>query len=132
MARRQTVNMVQQIGTTGTSATTSITTGTTGNSQEFYEFNRADRAVLYLEVSAASGSNPSLTVKLQERNPATGNWVDVPNGAFAAQTGVTSGVPVRLTIDPVFAQCCRASWTISGSTPSFTFSCVAVLSCLDG
>ena len=127
MARRQSLNLTQVIGTTGTSLATSATVTGSGNSQEFYEFATADRCVVYLEVSAISGAAPSFTVKLQERNPATGNWVDVPSAAFATQAATTGTTPVRLAVDPNLAACCRAVWTFAGTTTSVTFSLVAVL-----
>jgi len=99
----------------------------TGQSADFGEFGSFMRAVLYLNVTAVSGTTPSMTVKLQERSPAVtgGQYFDPSGYAFTAATGVTSE---RKVIDPLYAVRYRAVWTISGTTPSFTFSLVAVLS----
>jgi phage gp36-like protein len=69
---------------------------------------------LDLAVSAASGTTPNLTVTLETSKDGT-TWRTL--GAFAA---VTAAGPVA----KVFAgadRYLRAIWTISGTTPSFTF-----------
>lgn len=129
MPSRQTLNMTQVLGVTGVNLATGITVTTIGaaNSQEFYEFATADKFAVYLEVSALTGTgSPSLTVKLQERNPGTGNWADLAGAAFTAQTATTTA-PIRITVDPNFSGCLRAVWTTAGSTISVTFSVTAYL-----
>lgn len=75
--------------------------------------------ILQLAVTAASGTTPSLTVKVQDSIDGT-NWNDI--ATFTAATGVTAEVkrvaaPIGNTI--------RAVSTITGTTPSFTFSVLA-------
>jgi phage gp36-like protein len=73
-------------------------------------------ARLRLEVSAVSGATPSLTVSVETGPSSSGPWRSL--GSFTAATA--AGVQ-----DKSFGELdryVRASWTISGTTPSFTFS----------
>lgn len=95
---------------------------TTSGTQEFTLEDCLD-AVLFLDVSAAGGTTPTLDLKVQEKIPGTSTWVDVPNGAFTQSTGV---VGRRLALSAPLSRTARLSWTIAGTTPSFTFSVAAV------
>lgn len=72
--------------------------------------------VAYLNVSAASGTTPSMTVKFQDSPDGT-NWFDIASAAFTAATGA---VTQRLVVSNT-AQYVRAVSTITGTTPSFTY-----------
>lgn len=72
-----------------------------------------------LDVTAASGTTPSLTVLVEDTLDGT-NWNTV--GTFAAKTAAGREV---INITAAFADRLRVSWTITGTTPSFTFSVVA-------
>jgi hypothetical protein len=48
--------------------------------------SRADRAIFFLDVSAASGTTPSLTVAIQGLDPGSGKWQAI--ATFPAQTAV--------------------------------------------
>lgn len=72
---------------------------------------------LRLIVVAASGTSPSLTVTVETRYDATDSWRTV--GAFAAKTGVAVERKVFAGVD----RQARISWAVSGTTPSFTFTC---------
>lgn len=92
---------------------------------------------LILDVTAVSGTLPTLDVKLQRRCPKTGKYVDLPGGAFAQKTGTgtddlivypgvaeTSNRSVSDCIGGEF----RAVMTIGGSdTPTVTFSLAGYL-----
>ena len=75
-----------------------------------------------VNVSAASGTSPSLTLIL-ERLAADGNWYQIwsPTAITAAGTASTSVGPGCATAQ-VFTQTIRLRWVISGTSPSFTFS----------
>jgi hypothetical protein len=79
---------------------------------------------LYVNVTAASGTTPTLVVKLQDSPDGT-NWYDI-TGATTASLTTTGAVAVRTTV--ACGHSIRAVWTIGGTTPSFTFSVNAVLS----
>lgn len=70
---------------------------------------------LTLDVTAASGTTPSLTVTLQTSSDGA-TWVAV--AAFAAATTVGTQRKAFSGLDR-YARCV---WTISGTTPSLTFS----------
>lgn len=86
----------------------------------------ASRALFFLDVSAASGTSPSLTVKIQGQDPGSLKWQDICS--FPAQAAVTPATPLApIEVDPLYYQQIRATWTVSGTSPSFTFSCGALL-----
>ncbi len=72
-----------------------------------------------LDVTAASGTSPSLAVLLEDSLDGT-NWNTV--GTFAAKTAAGREV---INVTTPFAGTVRATWTITGTSPSFTFSILA-------
>jgi hypothetical protein len=86
---------------------------------------------LFLNVSAVAGTTPSLSVRVQVLDVVSGVWMDVPNAVFPTMTA--AGV-ATLTIFPGATVTANASVnqsvrnqyrvvsTITGTTPSFTFS----------
>jgi len=86
---------------------------------------------LVLDITAASGTTPTLDVKVQRYDGASSKWVDLPSAAFAQKTSTGTS---DLTIYPGIAETANVSvsdvigdeilivWTIGGTTPSFTFS----------
>lgn len=68
-----------------------------------------------LSVSAASGTTPSLTVTLQTSEDGA-TWRTLQ--AFAAATGASAQRLAASGLDRYV----RASWAITGTTPSFTFA----------
>lgn len=69
-----------------------------------------------LDVTAASGTSPTLNAKVQALAADGTTWVDV--ATFTQATGVTS----QYLAVPITGRQVRATWTIGGTTPSFTFS----------
>lgn len=96
-------------------AETSTINGAVQNSEE------ASSLDLFLDVTAVSGSSPTLDVKIQTRDGASDSWVDV-TPAFTQATGVTSE---RKRITGLGKQI-RFVAAIGGSSPSFTFSLTGV------
>lgn len=93
------------------SSTTQTATGT--GSQ--FSTGTAHTLRLTLNVTAASGTSPSLTVNVQTSEDGA-TWSAV--ASFAAATATGTQRKVFTGLDRYF----RATWTISGTTPSFTFS----------
>lgn len=73
-------------------------------------------ARLLLDVTAGSGTTPTLDVVVETGPSATGPWRSV--GTFTQATGVTSERKSVSGIDRFV----RGKATIGGTTPSFTFS----------
>jgi hypothetical protein len=144
-------NTVPVSGTlTATVASTTITSGTvspltvagvsveassakvgSGNSASAITNASGNGAMFFINVSAASGTGPTLVVRLQVQDPVSTNWVDVPGAATATITG--TGLTL-LTVHPSIVDVAnskvsmplprtyRFAWVIGGTTPSFTFS----------
>lgn len=74
-------------------------------------------ALLFLDVTAASGTGPTLDVKLQT-SVDNATWYDC-GVSVAQQTGVARPAVVKATN---LGRYLRAVWTVGGTTPSFTFS----------
>ncbi len=86
---------------------------------------------LFLDVTAASGTTPTLNVRLQRLDPASDTFVDVPGASFTQKTGIVTD---ELTIYPTMTAAANDivrehigeifQWVaaIGGTSPSFTFS----------
>lgn len=70
---------------------------------------------LLLDVTAASGTSPTLNVSIEESDDGT-TWRSV--AAFAQKTGVSNERKSFV----IAADYYRVVWTIGGTTPSFTFT----------
>lgn len=79
------------------------------------DFEGALEAVILLNVTEVSGTTPTLDVTIQESVDGV-VWMTL--FSFAQKTG--AGTEVKKT--SAFARFLRASWVITGTTPSFTFS----------
>lgn len=77
-----------------------------------------DGGVAVLQVSAASGTTPTLDVKLQHSSDGT-TWADL--ATFTQQTTV-NGEYVTVASGTTVNRYLRALWTIGGTTPSFNFN----------
>ena len=72
--------------------------------------------VAYLQVAAASGTTPNLTVRIQH-SVDNSVWVDL-----VTLTGVAAANNAqRLTVAGTVNRWVRVTWTITGTDPSFTF-----------
>lgn len=86
---------------------------------------------LFLDVSAVTGTSPTLDVKIQAKDKLSGNYVDLTGAAFTQKTAAGTDY---LTIYPGIAETAnetisdlvpntwRAVATIGGISPDFTFS----------
>ncbi|TFD74724.1 hypothetical protein [Cryobacterium fucosi] len=70
-----------------------------------------------LNVTAASGTVPTLDVTIQDSIDGGATWNTV--GTFTQKTAASREV-INVTIP--FSNTLRAAWTIAGTTPSFTFA----------
>lgn len=92
---------------------------TSGSAESGEEWGAIDRIRAQLDVTAASGTTPSLAVFVESTLDGT-NWDTLPGGTFAAKTA--AGREVITLTTPVIARRVRVRWAITGTTPSFTFS----------
>ena len=108
----------------GNTVTGTTTNQVNGDKTGVINVQQAANGLLIINVSAVSGSStPTLAVVFQVEDY-FGNWVTVSNatsigGSTITGTGVVSG---NMTATSISAYNARISWTVSGTTPSFTVS----------
>lgn len=85
--------------------------------QSGFEVSSALRA--QLDVTAASGTTPTLNVVLEDTLDGGVTWNTI--GTFAQRTAAGREV---INVTTPFTDRLRARWTVGGTTPSFTFSVV--------
>lgn len=93
---------------------------TSSNSGAIAGFSDVNNARIQLNVSAASGTTPTLDVLVEGTVDGT-NWYTL--NTFTQKTGATNDVAL---VQNIVGDQLRVRWTIGGTTPSFTFSVVAV------
>jgi hypothetical protein len=99
----------------GTAVVTSAARATSGNGTSIEVGNRTEVRGLVLDVTAASGTAPTLDVSIQTSDDNT-TWRTLKS--FAQKTGVANDHLSSGGLDRYL----RFSWVIAGTTPSFTFS----------
>lgn len=87
-----------------------------GNSATLADYGPAQTLRAQLNVTAASGTVPTLDVLIEDTLDGT-NWNTI--GTFAQKTAAGREV---INISTPFADRLRVRWTIGGTTPSFTFA----------
>jgi hypothetical protein len=103
----------------------------TGNSGVLQNWTLSRGLVLILDITAASGTTPTLDVKVQRLDAVSGKAIDIPGAAFAQKT--TTGtdslviypgntVTANRSISDTIGDDYQVVWTVAGTTPSFTFS----------
>ena len=90
-----------------------------GSSSTFYTYGPITGIVFQVNVTAVSGTTPTLAVKVEDSVDGT-NWNQVQTTSSITATGITL-VRVDLRTTPVTERL-RFTWTIGGTTPSFTFA----------
>lgn len=88
----------------------------TGVSAGAIGFAAANNLVIQLEITASSGTIPTLDLIIQDTVDGT-NWFTIATFTQKVTTGVFAE-----RVSTAFTDQIRASWTITGTTPSFTFS----------
>jgi hypothetical protein len=121
----------RQRGNTSVSVEASSAKTANGNSAAAIVNHNARGVALLVNVTAATGTTPTLVVRVQVQDPVGSGWVDLPGAATASITG--TGLTL-LTIYPGIAAVAnsainqplprnyRLAWVVGGTTPSFTFS----------
>lgn len=93
---------------------------TSGNSGSGKYVGENTNAVVYLNITAVSGTNPTLDVVIQDTVDGS-NWDTVASFTQATATGREVK---RITN---FSRYMRINYTIDGTTPNFTFSVKAFI-----
>ena len=94
-----------------------------GNSADFDAVLSDGPGVIYVDVTAASGTTPTLDFTLEEKDPTSGQYFTVPDADFdVAPTQIIAVATARYTLQNLFGSIYRLVWTIGGASPSFTFA----------
>lgn len=91
-----------------------------GNSGNGVYSGENSEAIVYLDITAASGTTPTLNVVIQDTIDGT-NWDTVSSFTQASSTGRE----VKRISN--FSRYMRISYTVGGTTPNFTFSVKAYI-----
>ena len=110
MPRRRSFSKTSQTYLATSAARTTSGNGSATTSLEWAQ-------VAKLDVTARSGTTPSLTVVIEESPNGSTGWAT--RASFTAQTATGTQIIALPRLNHAFL---RATWTISGTTPSFTFS----------
>ena len=108
---------------------TSAARTTSGNSQPI-AIEDAKEFAVFLEVTAVSGTTPTLDVKLQVYDEINEQWHDLATLALGDAVGATPANFAQVTAtgrqaryrDKPMGALLRVDYTIGGTSPSFTFS----------
>lgn len=96
------------------------------------DVSSAKGGLFEIDITAASGTNPTLVAKVQINIDGT-NWIDLDatNAATASLT-TTGRAVIRVypgltntaagTANGILPALARLAWTVGGATPSFTFA----------
>lgn len=82
-----------------------------------------DSLSVLVDITAVSGTTPSMTVNVEWSHDNVNWFIADPADAFTALTVAAKRVKI-FTVKGLYA---RLNYTISGTTPSFTFSATAVI-----
>ena len=93
---------------------------TSSSNSATFDVGQADNLVLYLSVTAQSGTTPTLDVKCQDSPDGGTTFFDIAGTAFT-QVGATTSSQV-VTATRKFGSKIRVVTTIAGTTPSYTFA----------
>lgn len=103
----------------------------TGNSADMTNEN-ARGALVIVDISAVSGTSPTLTVKLQAKDPISGHYADIPGATTTAlnATGTTllvvypgAAVTANSSVSQPLPRTWRVAYTLGGSaSPTVTAS----------
>lgn len=95
------------------------TTSGTGAPIEVGEYREA---LVTLNITAVSGTSPTLAVQIQASDDGGTTWYNLPNGSFTSASTVSSQA-IQIS---TFGDYIRANFTVAGTSPSFTFGLKAV------
>lgn len=116
---------------TAINSDTSTARTASGTGATFTNYNGRE-VVFFVNVTAVSGTTPSMTVRLQESYDGT-NFVDIDTTNLQTAAITAAGIR-KLSIGPALPTAAnsslnvaairllRAAWTITGTTPSVTFA----------
>lgn len=109
--------MIRSAGVRETPAVSTARTATGATGTLTGGYASADSLRAQLNVTAAAGTSPTLNVLIEDSVDGGATWNTI--GTFAQRVGAGREV---INITTPFSDTLRVSWTIGGTTPSFTFA----------
>ena len=97
----------------------SLAARTTSGQSNSYDFSDASECLILVNATVVSGTNPTLDIKVQVSDD-NSTWYDHTDLRQIIKAG---NYPESIT---VFGKYVRLSYTIAGTTPSFTFQIKAL------
>jgi hypothetical protein len=98
----------------------SATSNVNGSAVDTSGYNSA---AVVLEVGAVSGTNPTLSVKIQESADGSTGWTDVDGAVFTQVTSANNSQILRVEgLGTSRQRYLRAVATLGGTSPNFTFA----------
>ena len=119
---RQSGNLQKPRWYEGTLLASGVRTASGDNTATPSDVKWAKEANFFLEVTAASGTTPTLDVTIKTKDPITGEYHTI--ATFTQKT--TTGRELK-TLSANLGTTIAVFWTIGGTTPSFTFSIGMIL-----
>jgi len=92
-------------------------TVTTSNVSTDIDVSSFSAMEIIIKVTAVSGTNPTLSVYIEGKFTATGDWKPL-----VYQEGITSTGIWTLTITQLIFKTIRVRWVVGGTSPSFTIA----------
>lgn len=126
----QTVTLFPSAALTATANGNAVNTATGNRPITGVVDGVAKAATILIDVTAASGTTPTLDISIQGRADSASNWITLApltGMSSAAFTQITAATTQTRRIEGPLPRQLRAVATIGGTTPSFTFSVKAVL-----
>lgn len=114
MVRNREIELLASAARTATNTGAAVVIPTIAYPDGTYE--GAARGAAYLDITAASGTSPTLDVKIEDSLDGVTYYTA---GTFAQKTGTGKD---RLNLPGPLTKFARAVSTIAGTTPSFTYS----------
>jgi hypothetical protein len=96
-------------------------TKTASGTGSAFDVGTYDQGVFFLEVTAASGTSPTLDVDIQTYDIVGGDWHTLVSFTQAIGTGK------EMKTSGYLGEQIRINYTIGGTDPSFTFSVGAIV-----
>jgi hypothetical protein len=93
----------------------------TGNAEISADMSDETMLRMVCRVTAVSGTTPSMSVFLQDSLDGGTTWANIP-GASAGPITSSASSPISSAYVGAFGPKVRILWTITGTSPSFTFS----------
>lgn len=96
-----------------------------GQAKPFPILREYTEAIFVLDVTAASGTTPTLDVTIETYDPVSNKWDTIVT--FTQKTGTGTEWKHSLDTGKKLGNIIRAKYVIGGTSPSFTFTVSAIL-----